>query len=148
MWPRKTPLHLPSSLCILSVLHTHRTNFADKQNSASPAFYLLLQFLHFLAYVSSYCICLAHFGEQRSHLVSPQEAGSPAFQHVQETGFHNTCKKGKEIKLWVLLSFSLLFGECHLLTPTGQVWSQANRGGGEETDRQTRSQNQMMQARV
>lgn len=110
------------------MLHAHHKNFADKDTSASPAFYLLLQFLHFLAYVSSYCVCLANFGEQCSHLVSPQEASSPALQHVQETRFHNTCKKWKEIKLWVLLSFSLLFGECCLLTPTGQVWSQENRG--------------------
>lgn len=131
---RTDPLHLPSGLCILSMLRTHRMNFAAKQTSVSPAFYLLLQFLHFLAYVSSYCIRLANFGEERSHLVSPQEAGSPALQHVQETRFHNTCKEGKEIKLWALLSFGLLLGECHL-TPTAQVWSQENRGGGEETDR-------------
>lgn len=136
MWPRKTTFSLPGSLCIPSMLHTHCMNSADKQTSASPAFHLLLQFLHFLAYVSSYCIRLANFGEQRSHLVSPQEAGSPALQHVQETRFHNTCKEGKEIKLWVLLSFSLLFGEYHLLTPTGQVWSQKNGGCGGGRDRQ------------
>lgn len=99
-------------------------NFGDKQTSASPAFHLLLQLLHFLAYVSSYCIRLANFGEERGHLVSPQEAGSPALQHVQETRFHNACKEGKEIKLWVLLSF----GECHLLTAAG-------RGGGKGTER-------------
>lgn len=117
MWPRQTPLHLPSSLFILSTLHTHRVNFADRKTSASPAFCLLLQFLHFPAYVSSYCVRLANFGEQRSHLVSPQEAGSPALQHVQEARFHNTCKRGKETELWVLLFFSLLFSECRLLTP-------------------------------
>lgn len=119
----------------LSRLHTHCGNFAGKQTSASPAFHLLLQFLHFLAYVSCYCVRLANFGEQRSNLVGPQEASSPALQHVQETCFHNTCKKGKEINVWVLLSFRLLFGDCRLLTPTGQVWRQKNREVQREKDR-------------
>jgi len=117
------------------------------ETSASPAFHLLLQLLDFLAYVSSYGVRLANLGEQRSHLVSPQEAGSPALQHVQETCFHNTCERRKEIQLGVLLPSSLLRGERRLLTPTARVCRQENRAGG-ETDRLTRSQSQRMQARV
>lgn len=105
-------------------------NFADEQTSASPAFHLLLQLLHFLAYVSSYHKRLAHLGEERGHLVRPQEAGSPALQHVQETRFHNPCERGRKggRQLWAPLSFSLLSAEYHLLTPTGMQGSQENGG--------------------
>lgn len=133
------------------MLHTQSyMNSADKQTSASPALCLLLQFLHFLAYISSYRVRLANLGEECSHLVSAQEAGSPALQHVQETRFHDTCKRGKEAKSWVLLGIGLLFSECRLLTPTAQVWGQENSAGKRQTqtDRQTRSQNQRVQAAV
>lgn len=103
------------------MLLAHCVNFGDRQSSASPALHLLLQVLYLLADVPSYRIGLANLGEESSYLVSAQEAGSPALQHVQETRFHHTYEKGREMKRWVLLSFGLPFGDCHLLTPTGQM---------------------------
>lgn len=54
----------------------------------SPALYLLLQLLYFVANLLSHYARLPHLGEQGCHLVTAQEASSTASQLMQEASLH------------------------------------------------------------